>query len=305
MILGKTHKALVTKKFNNFFYVDIIEKNELIGVKRFLCKSRKNVSYQNKIIFVGDKVLISQIDIQSKTAIIENILERKNLISRPSVANISDIYIINSVAEPELNFSQLNEFLINAEFIEVNVSLILTKSDLITTQRKIFFVEKFTNWGYKPRIISLTSNLSLSDFINELKTKNCSIFIGPSGVGKTTLLNKIIPNTNRATSAVSKKIKRGKNTTRNIELFQLTKDSYIVDTPGFNMQNSHLEPKSIPYLFPEVRKQIKQNKLSCKFRDCLHIDEPGCKLNKDFERYEFYKNLIKNFKSRYSQNQED
>ena len=305
MALINRRKALVTKKFNNFFYVDIIEKNELIGVKRFLCKSRKNVSYQNKIIFVGDKVLISQIDIQSKTAIIENILERKNLISRPSVANISDIYIINSVAEPELNFSQLNEFLINAEFIEVNVSLILTKSDLITTQRKIFFVEKFTNWGYKPRIISLTSNLSLSDFINELKTKNCSIFIGPSGVGKTTLLNKIIPNTNRATSAVSKKIKRGKNTTRNIELFQLTKDSYIVDTPGFNMQNSHLEPKSIPYLFPEVRKQIKQNKLSCKFRDCLHIDEPGCKLNKDFERYEFYKNLIKNFKSRYSQNQED
>ena len=125
--------------------------------------------------------------------------------------------------------------------------------------------------------------------------------MGPSGVGKTTLLNKIIPNVNRATSAVSNKIKRGKNTTRNIELFQLSKESYIVDTPGFNIQNIFKSPKDIALLFPEFNNQITQNSERCKFRDCLHLDEPGCNLNKKFERYKFYKNLIRDSKILYRQ----
>ena len=120
--------------------------------------------------------------------------------------------------------------------------------------------------------------------------------MGPSGVGKTTLLNKIIPNINRATSAVSNKIKRGKNTTRNVELFHLSKESYIVDTPGFNILNNYMRPKDIALLFPEFEIQINQNKVRCKFRNCLHIDEPGCNLNKNFERYSFYKYLIENSK---------
>jgi len=116
--------------------------------------------------------------------------------------------------------------------------------------------------------------------------------MGPSGVGKTTLMNKIIPNINRATSSVSSKIKRGKNTTRNIELFRLSKESYIVDTPGFNILNNYMKPKDIALFFPEFKNQISQNPGRCKFRDCLHIDEPGCNLNKRFERYRFYKKLI-------------
>ena len=120
--------------------------------------------------------------------------------------------------------------------------------------------------------------------------------MGPSGVGKTTLLNKIIPNINRATSTVSKKIKRGKNTTRNIELFEISRESYVVDTPGFNILNNLIKPKDIAFLFPEFKNQINQNGVSCKFRNCLHIDEPGCNLNKKFERYKFYKILIRDSK---------
>jgi len=296
MNLVNVTKGLVTKKFNDFFYVDILEAENSSEYKRILCKSRKSIKYQQKCIFVGDKVILGEINYQNKTAVIENLLERKNVITRPAVANISDIYVIHSIDQPKLNDSQLSDFLINAESLNVNVSLILTKSDLISLENHIYLFEKFKNWGYEPKILSLILNDELTDLINELKTKKCSILMGPSGVGKTTLLNKILPNVNRATSAVSKKIKRGKNTTRNIELFQLSRESYIVDTPGFNILNQYMRPKDIAFLFPELKNQINQNELRCKFRDCLHIDEPGCNLNKKFERYKFYKHLIRDSK---------
>ncbi len=297
MNLVNVNKGLVTKKFNQFFYVDILENEKNLENKRFLCKSRKNIKYQQKYIFVGDKVILSEINYRDKTAVIENLLERKNIINRPAVANISDIYIIHSIEDPKLSYSQLSDFLINAESLKVNVSLILTKSDLIPSEKHSHLFEKFKTWGYEPKILSLISNDQLRDLIYELRTKQCSIFMGPSGVGKTTLLNKIIPNINRATSAVSNKIKRGKNTTRNIELFQLSRESYIVDTPGFNIINNYIKPKDIAILFPEFKNQIIQNGVRCKFRDCLHIDEPGCNLNKKFERYKLYKNLIRNSKN--------
>ena len=238
-----------------------------------------------------------------KYAVIENLFERENIINRPAVANISDTYIIQSVDHPKLNYSQLSDFLINAESLMVKVSLILTKSDLIPPEKHVDLFKKFKNWGYEPKILSLTSKDELRDLVTELKTKKCSIFMGPSGVGKTTLLYKIIPNVNRATSAVSHKIKRGKNTTRNIELFQLCRESYIVDTPGFNILNNYMKPKEIACFFPEFKKQINQNEGRCKFRDCLHIDEPGCILNKKFERYKFYKILIRNSKTLCHQSQ--
>ena len=296
MNLVSVNKGLVTKKFNQFFYVDILESEKNLEYKRFLCKSRKNIKFQDKYIFVGDKVILSEINYRDKTAVIEKLLERRNIINRPAAANISDIYIIHSVEHPKLNYLQLSDFLINAESLMVTVSLILTKADLIPPEKHAYLFEKFKNWGYEPIILSLTSNDELKELVYELKTKQCSIFMGPSGVGKTTLLNKIIPNINRATSAVSNKIKRGKNTTRNIELFQLSRDSYIVDTPGFNILSKHLKLKDIAFLFPELKNQINQKEVMCKFRDCLHIDEPGCNLNKAFERYKYYKTLIRDSK---------
>ena len=305
MNLINNKRGLVTKKFNNFFYVDILDPDYVNEVTRYLCKSRKSIFYKKNLIFVGDEVMVSNINKIAKTATIESLLKRKNLLLRPAVANISDIYIINSVSEPKLNYAQLSDFLINAESLQVKVSLILTKSDLISYKENIFLYEKFKNWGYESRIFSLTSSPRLTGFIDELSKKKCSIFVGPSGVGKTSLLNLIIPNLNRATSAISNKIKRGKNTTRNIELFRLSKENYIVDTPGFNIKNKYIEPREISHLFPEINSQINENTLNCKFRNCLHIDEPGCNLNKDFERYEFYKNHIQNTMIRYPQNQGD
>ena len=305
MVLFKQTKALVTKKFNNFFYVDIFEINNKEGRLRFLCKSRKNLYFKKQLIVVGDEVVISEINFSARTAIIENLIERKNYLARPAIANITDIFIVISVDEPELVLSQVNMFLVNSEYLKVNVFLIITKCDLVSKEKREFFYNKFLSWGYEPWLLSVLDATSFNKFLDELKTKKCSILIGPSGVGKTTLLNQIIPNINRPTSDVSKKIKRGKNTTRNIELFYLNKGSYIVDTPGFNMQEITLNAKTIPYLFPELANQLKDKKCNCKFRDCLHVTEPGCQINRDFERYKFYKELVLNLKNHHSQIQVD
>ena len=129
--------------------------------------------------------------------------------------------------------------------------------------------------------------------------------MGPSGVGKTTLLNMIIPGLDKTTATVSSKIKRGKNTTRNVELFSLSNKSYIVDTPGFNMQGLEIDIRELPNLYPEIHKQVVTNGISCKFRNCLHLNDQGCNLNKNFERYIFYKEMIESSKSHYSLNQVD
>jgi len=187
----------------------------------------------------------------------------------------------------------------------VEVSLVLTKCDLISDKRRSFLIDKFEKWGYKV----ITLNLKKSDYFNnllgELKQKECSIFMGPSGVGKTTLLNMIIPGLQNSTAPVSNKIKRGKNTTRNVELFSISNQSYIVDTPGFNMQPLEVDIKLLPNLYSEIYKQVIEEGIKCKFRNCLHLMDEGCNLDKSFERYPFYKEMIESSKSHYYQNQED
>jgi len=297
--------GLVTKKFNEYFLVDLKHNENYKNNRKFLCKVRKSINFKNKIIYVGDEVVIDQIDLKRKRAVIENLVKRKNLLERPSVANISNIYIICSVEEPQLNLSQVNKFLIYAELLGVEVSLVLTKCDLISEKRRLFLIDKFTNWGYQATTLDLYKPNNLKILLAELKTKPCSIFMGPSGVGKTTLLNLIIPGLQNTTAPVSSKIKRGKNTTRNVELFSLSSNSYIVDTPGFNMQKLEIDIRLLPHLYSEINRQVFDQGIKCKFRNCLHLNDKGCNLNKSFERYVFYKQIIESSKSHYYLNQED
>ena len=298
MKIEKKYKGLVTKKFNQFFLVELIQ-HEKSDIKKLLCQLRKSVNFKNQLIFVGDQVIVDQIDIKNKRATIESLEKRNNLLYRPSVANISNIYVICSVDEPKLNFSQVNRFLISAEQMNVEVSLVLTKCDLIPEKTRLFLIDKFLKWGYPVTTLNLKKGENFKKFLSELKSKKCSIFMGPSGVGKTTLLNLIIPGLQNATAPVSNKIKRGKNTTRNVELFSLSNKSYIVDTPGFNMQTLEIDHKDLANLYPEIQKQVINEKTKCKFRNCLHLNDKGCNLNKNFERYKFYKEIIESSKSPY------
>jgi len=305
MKINSKNLGLVTKKFNDFFLVDLKNQENSGNNEKYLCKVKKSINFKDQLIYVGDEVAIEKIDFKAKRAIITSLKKRKNLLARPSVANISNIYITFSVEEPELNLSQVNRFLIAAESMGVEVSLILTKCDLISDKRRSFLIDKFGKWGYQ----TITLNLQKSDcfkiLLFELKQKECSIFMGPSGVGKTTLLNMIIPDLQNSTAPVSNKIKRGKNTTRNVELFSISNQSYIVDTPGFNMQPLEVDIKLLPNLYSEIYKQVIEEGIKCKFRNCLHLKDEGCNLNISFERYSFYKEMIESSKSHYYQNQED
>ena len=305
MKIHNKNKGLVIKKFNQFFLVDLKYYESLNYTKRFLCRIRRSVNFKNQLIYVGDEVVIDQIDLTSKRAIIVSLVKRKNLLKRPSVANISNIYVMCSVEEPKLNLSQVNRFLISAEVLGVEVSLVLTKCDLISENERLLLIDKFKKWGYPVTTLDLKKPNNFKNLLSELKAKKCSIFMGPSGVGKTTLLNMIIPGLQNNTAPVSTKIKRGKNTTRNVELFSLSNESYIVDTPGFNMQTLEIDVKLLPNLYPEICKQVFEEGIKCKFRNCLHLHDRGCNLNKSFERYVFYKEMIESSKNHYYLNQED
>ena len=296
--------GLVTKKFNQFFLVDLKNKKSFVNIERFLCKVKKSINFKDQFIYVGDEVVIDNIDLKSKRAVITSLKKRRNLLARPSVANISNIYVTFSVEEPELNLSQVNRFLISAESMGVEVSLVLTKCDLISDKRKSFLLDKFGKWGYQVITLNLRNTDYYKDLLAELKQKECSIFMGPSGVGKTTLLKMIIPGLQNSTAPVSNKIKRGKNTTRNVELFSISNQSYIVDTPGFNMQPLDVDIRLLPNLYSEIYKQVIDEGIKCKFRNCLHVNDEGCNLNKSFERYSFYKTMIESSKSHYYRNQE-
>ncbi len=299
MKVDNKYKGLVIKKFNEFYLVELNQNENLEFNKKFLCKIKKSINFRNQLVFVGDEVILYQIDLKSNRAVIESLVKRNNLLERPSVANISNIYVICSVEDPKLNLSQVNRFLISAEKLGVEVSLVLSKCDLITEQKRLFLIDKFKNWGYKAITLNLNNPDNFKHLLTQLKKKKCSIFMGPSGVGKTTLLNKIIPGLDNTTAPVSIKIKRGKNTTRNVELFSLSSKSYIVDTPGFNMQSLQIDFRELPLLYPEIYQQVVNEGINCKFRNCLHIDDEGCNLNKSFERYSFYREMVESSKSHY------
>ena len=174
--------GLVTKKFNEFFFVDLKNKDNFGTSERFLCKVRKSINFKDQFIYVGDEVEIDNIDLKSKRAVIASLKKRQNLLNRPSVANISNIYITFSVEEPKLNLSQVNRFLISAESMGVEVSLVLTKGDLISEKKQIFLLDKFKKWGYQAIILNLHKSDHFEDLLAQLKKKKCSIFMGPSGV---------------------------------------------------------------------------------------------------------------------------
>ena len=165
--------------------------------------------------------------------------------------------------------------------------IILTKIDLITKNDLVLHIKKFKSWGYDCIPVSIHNSQGIDSLIERFRKTKLTVLAGPSGVGKTSLINHLIPTVSLATSSVSKKLKRGIHTTRHVELFAIDNGSLLADTPGFNRPEILCQPSGFASLFPEFQNQL--SKSQCKFRNCLHRDEPGCVINKDLERYPFYR----------------
>jgi len=257
---------------------------------KLLCTLRRSLLHRGCYVNVGDLVHVESIDWNLRTGVVFSLEPRKNLLSRPPVANVTHVFVLLSILSPNFDFEQASRFLLTAEQSLLNVSVIITKKDLVDSKYVNDHIERLKNWGYKSLAVSVKTGQGLDILMNQITSTQLAVFCGPSGVGKSSLLNYFLPNQSIPIGDLSVKLQRGKNKTRHVELYSLAKDTFVADTPGFNRPDIKIKPNKLYYLFPEIRRQLKLSK--CKFRDCLHRDEPGCSVDKKWERYIQYRQLL-------------
>lgn len=257
------------------------------SITELLCTRRARLKKIGQQICVGDIVIIEQPDWQGGRGAVSEVLPRQNLLDRPMVANVDRILLVFSLAEPSLDPYQLSRFLVKAESANVEVLLCLNKRDLVDEQMWKVWRDRLNSWGYEPIAISTYTEEGIENLAQHLQT-GVTVAAGMSGVGKSSLINLLIPNLQVRVGEVSQKMGHGKHTTRHVELFTLPTGGYLADTPGFMQPNLVVTPQDLANCFPEARQRLALGTL-CHFHNCLHRrDEPDCVVRGDWERYQLY-----------------
>lgn len=266
----------IYKIHSDFYYIDD-------GQNTHECKIREVLKKQKEKILVGDFV-------EFDNGVITQIIPRKNFIKRPSVANIDQIIIVSALKEPDLDLHQLNRYIALAKYYNILTVLCFNKEDLKWDKHLKDKIKKiYEPLGYKITYTSATEHKGIKNFERLLDGKT-SVLCGNSGVGKSSLINSINPSLNLRTKEVSEKTQRGTHTTRHCEIIKINDTSRIVDTPGFsNVKFDFILPADVDLLFPDIAKF----RDSCKYSDCLHINEDGCNVLNNINkiapsRYESY-----------------
>ncbi len=268
-----------------FYYVHVVES----GV--YECKAKGIFRKDGIKPLVGDDVEIEILDEKDMEGNIMQILPRRNDLIRPAVANIDQALVVFAAAKPKPHFQLLDRFLVMMESKEIPAILCFNKSDIVDDAEIASLKEIYENCGY-PLLFTSAKEETNIDELKELLRGKTTAIAGPSGVGKSSLINQLQSGVKMETGSISRKIERGKHTTRHSELIVLEEGSYIMDTPGFSsLYVGDIEKEELKYCFPE----FSAYEGKCRFNGCSHTHEPGCAVREAVEegkihrmRYEDY-----------------
>ncbi len=285
----------IVKGIAGFYYVHVAES----GI--YECKAKGAFRNQKVKPLVGDNVRLEVLDEEQKKGNIEEILPRKNELIRPAVANIDQALVIFAAAKPKPNFNLLDRFLILMQYQKVPAVVCFNKQDMVEQEELQLLRATYESAGYPVMFTSAAKEEGIDAVRALLKGKTTTV-AGPSGVGKSSLINLLSPEAGMETGDISRKIERGKHTTRHSELFALDEDTFICDTPGFSsIYLPDMEKEELGTYFPE----IVEYEPFCRFQGCAHIHEPGCGVKEALEekkispiRYENYKLLYEELKDK-------
>ncbi|MFC2737916.1 MAG: ribosome small subunit-dependent GTPase A [Leptotrichia wadei] len=293
-------KGKVIRKIKGFYYVLDENSKNLSEENIYECKLRGMLKVKNDKMncIIGDFV-----EFDKKEKIIEKIEKRQNFLYRPLIANIDFIGILFSIKSPDFDFTNFQKMLLNANSQNIPVVLILSKIDLVSQEELEKFLNKFKKI-FKDVISIFPISTETRTGLSELKqyiNKKSVVISGPSGAGKSTLINTLIGEEVLTTNDISGKTRKGRHTTIESRFFMTAPYSYLIDTPGFSTLDfpKLKNKKELEKLFPEFLEFIP----NCKFRDCIHVNEPNCAIKENVEngnisreRYDFYLYSLENIK---------
>ncbi len=258
-------------------------------------------------VVIGDRVVFDLNE--DKTGIITQRLDRRNKLSRRAagrkqgkehiiVANVDKAWIVQSIRNPRINPGFIDRVLVMAEYLHVPAGIIFNKADLMDEAAEevvMFFAELYAGLGYEVVFTSTKVEGGTND-LQPWLASGIHVFIGPSGVGKSSLLNTLIPDTDLKTGSISQSTQKGKHTTTYAELIRLPQGGFIGDTPGLREFGLYfVEPEELSHYFIEYREYMGE----CRFPNCTHDHEPNCRIKElvesdvlSIERYESYLNML-------------
>ena len=265
------------------------------------CKAKGIFRKDNFKPLVGDNVEITVLNEEEKEGSVTSILPRRNSLIRPAVANVDQAFLIFAMENPKPNFLLLDRFLIMMEQQKIPVVICFNKKDVGEKEEMEKLYEIYTGCGYRV-VLSSTYEGEGMDEIREILKGKTTVVAGPSGVGKSSITNCMQGEVQMETGEISKKLKRGKHTTRHSQVIPVEKNTFLVDTPGFSsLYLTDMKEEELRDYFPEFVMYEPQ----CRFQGRMHIHEPGCAVKKALsegkisqQRYDNYLALYEELKEK-------